>query len=156
MPLIKENQLISNDPWQLITDAEEQTSGANLILPLDAWNAADGAQYGVWLDSDQSPEQLQRPLADAALIAINFPVFSDGRGYSYARTLRQQLGFDGEIRAIGDVLIDQLHYLRRCGFSSFDLRDDQESAVALEALQSFSVAYQGSTDEALPAFRRRG
>jgi uncharacterized protein (DUF934 family) len=89
------------------------------------------------------------------MVAVHFPKFNDGRGYSSARLLRERLGFAGELRAVGDVLRDQLFLLARCGFDSFALRADQDPASALSAFKDFSVRYQAATDEVLPLFRRR-
>ena len=89
------------------------------------------------------------------VIAINFPVFSDGRGYSYARQLRDQFGFGGELRAIGDVLKDQLFFYQRCGFNSFAARADRDIDQALNSLNDFSVCYQATNDSTMPAFKKR-
>jgi uncharacterized protein (DUF934 family) len=89
------------------------------------------------------------------LIALCFPVFSDGRAYSSARELRQNMGYAGEIRAIGDVLRDQLFYMHRCGFNAFALRDDQDLELALSAFADFREGYQASVDRPDPLFRRR-
>ena len=90
-----------------------------------------------------------------ALIAVDFPKFSDGRGYSIARLLRERYGFEGELRAIGDVLRDQLYYLRQCGFNAFAVRADRDVEAALRGLADFSDGYQASVATPLPLFRRR-
>ena len=90
-----------------------------------------------------------------SLIALNFPVFSDGRSYTNARELRQQLNYEGEIRAIGDVLRDQLFYMLRCGFNAFEIRHDQDPDLCLAAFNDFQTGYQASIDEPDPLFRRR-
>ncbi|MEK6293743.1 MAG: DUF934 domain-containing protein, partial [Paraburkholderia tropica] len=90
-----------------------------------------------------------------ALIAIDFPVFRDGRGYSIARLLRERYGYKGEIRAIGDVLRDQLRFYERCGFDAYALRADKDIHDALKAFTEFTVQYQGAFDEPSPLFRRR-
>jgi uncharacterized protein (DUF934 family) len=77
-------------------------------------------------------------------IEITFDAFTDGRGYSTAKLLRDRYGFTGELRAVGDVTIDQLFYLSRCGFNSFALRDDQDIASAKASLNAFSTGYQKS------------
>ena len=94
-------------------------------------------------------------IADFALIAINFPGFMDGRGFSVARLLRERYGFTGELRASGGVIRDQLCYLQRCGFSSFDLDADINIEAAVESLNDFSEGYQISVDLPTPLFRRR-
>lgn len=155
MPTIIKNQEVCADNWRMIEKDQTPVTDANVILPLTQWNNANGEKQALWLDSDETPDMISRSIDSAAFIAINFPVFSDGRGYSYARILRQHMGYKGELRAIGDVLVDQLHYLRRCGFDSFALREDQDTDTALQSLNSFSLAYQSSTDQVIPAFRQR-
>ena len=91
----------------------------------------------------------------ARVIAVNFPKFSDGRGYSIARLLRERHGYQGELRAVGDVQRDQLFYLARCGFDAFLLRDGLDAQESLSALQDFSEAYQASVERPEPLFRRR-
>ena len=88
------------------------------------------------------------------MIAIDFPVFNDGRGYSIAAVLRSRYKYRGDLRAIGDVLIDQLFFMRRVGFTSFLLRADQDHVKAAAKMRTFSDAYQGAADNPLPAFRR--
>jgi len=94
-------------------------------------------------------------LAHFQVIALNFPSFTDGRHYSSARLLRERYGYKGEIRAIGDVLRDQLFYMRRCGFDAFAIRADRDPVDALEGLKDFSVTYQAAADDERPLFRRR-
>jgi len=88
-------------------------------------------------------------------VAVHFPQFADGRGYSLGRLLRERYGWRGELRAIGDVLRDQLFYLTRCGFDAFDLREDQDLQAALSAFDDFSESYQTAVDQRQPLFRRR-
>jgi len=110
---------------------------------------------GIWLAPSDEPGQLAPYLPALTLVAIDFPSFRDGRGYSTAALLRSRYRFRGDLRAIGDVLVDQLFYLRRVGFSSFELRADQDPPAALAALRTFSEVYQASVDQPLPYFRRR-
>ena len=100
-------------------------------------------------------ESIADDLQHFQVVALNFPVFSDGRHYSSARLLRERYKYQGEVRAIGDVLRDQLFYMKRCGFDAFALRADRDPYEALESLKDFSVTYQAATDEPLPLFRRR-
>jgi uncharacterized protein (DUF934 family) len=162
--IIKDAQLV-DDHWQLI--AKPETTGAielpegQIIVPLSVWQqqreslSSRSGEVGVWLDSDEPPQALANDLQQLALIAINFPVFSDGRGYSYARALRESHHYQGEIRAIGDVLRDQLFFMKRCGFTSFALRDDLSKEEALQSFTDFSDVYQGAIDQPEPLFRRR-
>ena len=155
--------MIIEDSWTVI-DNTDFTSAADLpagdlILPLQVWKtlATDlqGRNIGIWLNSDQHPTDLKEICQNFPIIAINFPVFSDGRGYSYAHVLRAQLNYKGELRAIGDVLMDQLFYMKRCGFDSYALRQDQKPEIAIRHLQDFNVTYQAAIDTTEPLFRSR-
>ena len=90
------------------------------------------------------------------MIAVNFPAFTDGRGFSSARALRARYGYKGEIRAIGDVLRDQLFFMRRCGFDAYAIRADRSPEDALASLTTSDDFYQTSVEQPLPLFRRRG
>lgn len=150
--LIKDEQLVENE-WTLIAAGQEpgELPSGQIIVPLAVWLERRDELLGradplaVWLDSDQHPEALADDLSRLAMIAVNFPVFSDGRGYSSARILRDAYGYGGELRAIGDVLRDQLFLMRRCGFDSFLIRADRDPAQALSGLHDFHHVYQNST-----------
>jgi uncharacterized protein (DUF934 family) len=86
---------------------------------------------------------------------VDFPVFRDGRGYSIGRLVRERYGYKGEIRAIGDVLRDQLTFMFRCGFDAYAVRADKDLHDALKAFDEFTVQYQGAVDNPSPLFRRR-
>jgi len=101
------------------------------------------------------PARVADRLGSAARVEVNFPSFTDGRGYSIARLLRERHGYQGELRAVGDVQRDQLFYLARCGFDAFLLREGLDAQEALAALQDFSEAYQASVERPEPLFRRR-
>jgi uncharacterized protein (DUF934 family) len=88
------------------------------------------------------------------VVAVDFPKFADGRGYSIAYNLRARLGYTGELRAIGDVLRDQLFYMQRVGFDAFAVRADKNIHDALKGLTDFSETYQSSWDQKNPLFRR--
>ncbi len=109
---------------------------------------------GVWLAPTDDPARAAEFFDRISLIGVNFPKFTDGRGYSTAVLLRTRLAWRGELRALGDVLQDQLYALRRVGFDSFALRADRDAAAALRAFSTFSGSYQGSVEPALPAFRQ--
>jgi len=161
--IIKGDQVI-DESWHLLpanVTLDELTNSDDLIVPFQLWlehahalKARDGG-LGIWLDSDQAVEEIADDLQHFQVIALNFPVFTDGRHYSSARLLRERYGYKGEIRAIGDVLRDQLFYMRRCGFDAFAVRPDRDPYDALESLKDFSVTYQSAADELLPLFRRR-
>lgn len=161
--IIKHNQIV-DETWHLLpkeTSFDELTNCDDYIVPLQMWRdhahvlkARDGG-LGVWLDSDEQAEEIGDDVQHFQVIALNFPAFTDGRSYSNARLLRDRYGFKGELRAIGDVLRDQLFYMARCGFDAFAVRADKDPEDALLGLQDFSVSYQAATDEPLPLFRRR-
>jgi len=124
------------------------------ILSLDEWVKLEDRAQPVSLQPGEAPDPLFDHLADIPLIAIHFPVFTDGRGFSYARELRE-LGFSGELRATGAFIRDQLTYMVRCGFDAFQMDDETELEEALASLNDFSEYYQASADQPLPLFRRR-
>ncbi len=141
-------------------DAGSVWPDQNVILPLDIWREYKSqwrnrpGRIGVFLSPADDVAVLAADLESVALVAISFPSFTDGRGYSQARLLRERYSFKGEVRAVGEVLIDQLFYLQRCGFDSFALRDDQDLVSALQAFRSFSDSYQATVNHS-PLFRRR-
>jgi uncharacterized protein (DUF934 family) len=163
MHKIIKNAAVVDDNWVIITDTEiESTSdlpNGNLVLPLSVWdNLASqlgDRNIGVWINSHESVADIKDMCNTLPIIAINFPIFSDGRGYSYAHVLRAQYGYKGELRAIGDVLMDQLFYMKRCGFDSFAMREDQKLDIAIKHLSDFNVTYQAAIDNNKPLFRRR-
>lgn len=159
MPKIIKDLNVVEDSWQVWRDTENLPSTGGYIVPLALWQTHKDAlqalgEIAVFLASDQSPKLLDADISRFALIAVDFPKFADGRGFSYGRELREQHGFTGELRAIGDFMRDQLFFLKRCGFNSFALESD-ELDEALASFNDFSDAYQPSIDQALPAFRRR-
>lgn len=110
--------------------------------------------FGVYFAADDEVESLGADAANLALIAVEFPAFTDGRGFSTGRLLRERYGFTGELRAFGDVFKDTLNYLARCGFNSFAVREDKDLADALLGLDDFTEFYQAGVTHA-PLFRRR-
>jgi len=163
--LIKDGQL-ATDSWHLLpADASAEQlqalDGSDVIVPLPLWQSAAElikqrkGQTGVWLNSDEVPAALGNDVNSIPLIALNFPEFKDGRSFSSARELRTRMGYTGELRAIGDVLRDQLFFMRRCGFNAYALREDQDLDAALSAFADFHEAYQAAVDQPLPLFRRR-
>lgn len=166
MALIIRHRQVVADNWQLLKTAvdggAQMPAAGDVIVPLPMWRAqrdallARSGQVGVWLDSHEEPASIAGDLRHFGNIAINFPQFTDGRGYSTARLLRERYRWRGELRAIGDVQRDQLFYLARCGFDAFDLRAGQDPQAALAAFGDFSEGYQASVERPQPLFRRRG
>jgi len=166
MPKLIKDGAVSQDTWTFLKDATGSDvlaalRGKNIIIPLSFWQlyqeeleAYEGL-LGIWLDSDELVDTIKNDISNFPIIALNFPVFSDGRSYSNARQLRQEFGYSGEIRALGDVLRDQLFYMQQCGFNSFALRHDQDVDSCLTAFADFSESYQATTVKQDPLFRRR-
>lgn len=162
--IIKDKAIVSDD-WNVLKLAEDEMpeafvvpAGKN-IVPLTVWLAQREAlqnrsDIGVWIASDERPEGLKNDVARLPVIAVDFPKFADGRGYSIAYNLRARLGYAGELRAIGDVLRDQLFYMQRVGFNAFATRPDRSIQDALKGLTDFSETYQNSWDQKAPLFRR--
>ena len=163
MPLLIKERMIVEDRWTLLRNAASLADvpiGVPVIVPLPLWQAehdvlAGCNAVGVWLKPSDDPTELAGDIAQLPLIAIDFPKFTDGRGYSGARLLREKYRFRGELRAIGDVLRDQLYYLRQCGFDAFVLRADVKLADAIAGLDDFSDNYQATVLRPVPLFRRR-
>ncbi|MDN3221086.1 DUF934 domain-containing protein [Pseudomonas nunensis] len=143
-----------DDPWTLVRELDAELPAGRLILPLVRW-LDNPARHAVWLGPDDEVESLKSCFNLLPLIALDFPSFRDGRGYSQAYLLRTRLGWTGELRAIGDVLRDQLSHMRQCGFDSFAVREDKSAEDALKGLVGMSVLYGRSVIEPRPLFRRR-
>lgn len=167
--LIRNGQIVA-DEWQVLRIAEGQLPGeakvptGKVLVPLAVWLAHrdellqrkhHGDDLGVWLAAEDDAEKLLPHLSEFAVIGVDFPVFRDGRGYSSAYLLRSRHGYKGELRAIGDVLKDQLFYLARVGFNAFAVKEGKSVEDALASLKDFSEVYQGSVDQPVPFFRRR-
>ena len=164
--IIKNGQVI-DDVWLVLKLAEGETPeaitlpDAPTLLPLAVWLArkdeilARRQPVGIWLESSEGPEAIANDLAHFTVIGVNFPKFADGRGYSTARLLRERFAYTGEIRALGDVLQDQLFLLKRCGFDAFAVREGKDIEAALAGLNAFSESYQSAVDQPQPLFRRR-
>lgn len=163
--LIKHSTVVE-DNWQVIRLSEDESAESlllpegNLIVPFKVWQARKSElmarpQRGVWLAPDEFAENIAADLQHLSVVAIDFPQFADGRGYSTAALLRSRYGWRGELRAIGEVLRDQLFYMHRVGFDAYAIRSGKDVENALEALNDFSETYQAAVDEPLPLFRRR-
>jgi uncharacterized protein (DUF934 family) len=109
----------------------------------------------VVLEPTDDPRSLAERLPGLKVVAVNFPKYGDGRGYSIGRLLRERYGYRGELRAIGVVARDHLQLLAQCGFDSFQLREGEDAQAALAGLDDFSESYQASAAQPVPLFRRR-
>lgn len=125
------------------------------VLDLEQWlESAEKSQRAVVLEPGETLAPLLEHLNEIPMVLINFPAFMDGRGFSYARELRER-GYTGEIRAVGHFIRDQLTYLGRCGFNAFQMEDETLLEDALKSLSVFTEYYQASINEPQPLFRRR-
>ena len=152
MALIKDGKA-ADDTWRTLDDNAKIPSEGAVIISLKRWIEEKpwlkgrNAPLGIVLSSDQPPAIIDNDLERFEIVALDFPAFKDGRAYSYARLLRERYGYEGEIRAVGDVLYDQLLFMRRCGFDSFEISDDAPLEDWLNAFDEISLVYQPATDE---------
>ncbi|MFK3738640.1 DUF934 domain-containing protein [Massilia sp. TN1-12] len=162
--IIKGRDVVADD-WSVLTLDEGQAPdtvdvpAGKIIVPLAVWQAQreqllQRADIGIWFAPDELAHTVKDDLGRFGVVAVDFPKFTDGRGYSIAYNLRRRLGYQGELRAIGDVLRDQLFQMQRCGFDAYATRPDRDIHEALKGLTVFSQTYQASVDTPLPLFRR--
>jgi uncharacterized protein (DUF934 family) len=162
--LVIRGRTVEGDPWRVAGLAPEELAqplaDGPVLVPLAYWKANRDAlvargNVGIWLAPADEPREIAADLKSLALVAVQFPKLGDGRGYSTAFLLRTRYGYQGELRAFGDIGRDQLFQLARVGFDSFRLADHHDPHAALAAFDDFSVKYQGSVDNPVPLFRRR-
>ena len=162
-PLILSRDAVIDNQWIIVGDDHSDFSTDYLIVPYPLWQANKSAlaakvsegKIGLLLQGDHDINADNEGVSAFTLVAIHFPSFMDGRGFSVARLLRERYQFTGDLRATGGVIRDQLCYLQRCGFSSFDLAEDIDVTAAAESLKDLTEAYQVSADKPAPLFRRR-
>jgi uncharacterized protein (DUF934 family) len=163
--IIKGRAIVADD-WNTLRLAEGEDAASvtvpagKVIVPLAVWLAqkdslASRAEIGVWFAPDERAETLKGEFDRFAVVAVDFPKFTDGRGYSIAYNLRMRLAYTGELRALGDVLRDQLFSMQRVGFDAYEPRPDRSIDDALKGLTVFSETYQASVDNRVPLFRRQ-
>ena len=160
MALIKDRE-VAADTWVHLDDDAVVPSEGGAIVSRDRWQAerealsARNAPIGVRLEAGDGPEVIADDIDRLDLIAIPFDHFKDGRGYSTARLLRERYGFTGELRAVGNVLRDQLAFLERCGFDSFEYAGGQDAAKAIGAFDEIGPVYQTAADRRQSAAAQR-
>jgi uncharacterized protein (DUF934 family) len=151
---------VIEDVWTTVTDDAPLPDGP-VIVSLTRFRAerdgllARGAPLGVRLKSSERAKDLGEDARHLALIALEFPTFRDGRAYSTARTLRERWGFRGELRAVGDVLRDQVLFMHRCGIDAFEMSGENALESWQKAMAEFTVFYQPAADDRTPAPRLR-
>ncbi len=147
MPLLKDGRLIE-DHWQFISDDDDIPVEGDIAVSLVRLkNSIEilvmrHGNLGVVLDNDADAHDLAPYIDNLALIALQFPAFTDGRAYSQARIITTQLNFTGELRATGNVLADQGVFMSRCGFNSFEIAVRQPPHLWLSLANAMSLAYQ--------------
>ncbi|SOC23740.1 DUF934 domain-containing protein [Thalassospira xiamenensis] len=154
MAIVKNDSVIDQEWVTLDAEADLLSGEENIIVPLARFKEeretliGRNGGLGVQLNPGDAPEDLANDLDRLSIITVNFPAYTDGRGYSYARVLRERLGFKGELRAIGDVLRDQILYMHRCGFDAYELKNDDDVSLTKvrAALKEITVYYQPTGD----------
>jgi uncharacterized protein (DUF934 family) len=160
MPLLKNRAVVGHDGWTFLKDDEPVPASGDVVvsaarfLRQEAELIGRAGRLGAQLEPTDDVYELGPHARVLALVAVNFPKFGDGRGYSHARLLRERYGYGGELRAIGEVLADQLFYMQRVGFDAFQLVDGKDVTAAIRAFEDFSVTYQADVHEKRPLFRR--
>lgn len=147
------------DTWRHAADESELAGDDPVFVSLDLWRThrdrLEGRQVGLRLANDQSPAEINEDIGRFAAIALEFPAFKDGRALSAARLLRERLGYTGEVRAVGQVLIDQALFMQRCGFDAFEVAEGEDPESWQRALSQFSVFFQPTGDGRASAISRR-
>ena len=161
MKIIKSGHIVE-DQWTHLDDERALPSGASVTVGLDRLEALPesesqiASQLGVRIGPHEDVTRVKAQLHRLKLGVLMMNPFTDGRSFSQARILREQLGFQGEIRASGDFLRDQMYYLHRLGVDSFEFAEGTDLNDRLKAFSEFSVTYQAAQDEPQPLYRRRG
>jgi len=147
--------------WTLLQDSSADFSQSNIMIPAIYWLENESDFIGrddisIWFAGDADLSLFKGKLSQFSVIGINFPAFADGRGYSLARLISEREGYTGELRAIGDVLIDQLFFMKRCGFNTYLLKEGLAADKAINYFSTFNAPYQLAADIKEPLFRRKG
>jgi uncharacterized protein (DUF934 family) len=160
MPLVENGQIVQ-DRYHYLGNDEPIPERVPVIVSAQRFLAdADGlirrdGSLGVLWPNGRRIAELAPWLGHLALVALQFPKFRDGRAYSQARLLRETYGFRGTLRATGEVLRDQFHFLIRAGFDSFEVKKATDASAFVQAASRYSVVYQPSADGRVPALRKR-
>ena len=161
MAQVIRNRHVEDDRWEILPADATEVPSAPVIVPLALWKARREElrerrhPIGVWLKPDDEPGDVVADLDQLTIVAVQFPKWGDGRGYSTATLLRRRLRYRGELRAFGDLGRDHVFHLARVGFDSIRLGDRHDPHAALAAFNDFSLRYQGAVDDPLPLFRKR-
>ncbi len=148
------------DAFAFVADDEDIPAG-DVIVSLARFHAegerliGEGRRVGVKVTAGEDVESLAYDLPSIAVVALEFPKFKDGRSYSAARILRERFGYQGQIRAVGDVLLEQARFMVRCGFDAFEPADGTRAAQWKTAAARYRHVYQRAADGLEPAFALR-
>jgi len=159
MPSLINHEAVLENNLTVISNIENGLPSGNALVEFNVWlenkdQLDQKENISFYLSGDTDLEQVKPYLGSVSIIGINFPAFADGRGYSLARLLKERYDYKGEVRAIGDVLIDQLYFMKRCGFDTFEIKDNLNPEKALSYLATFAEPYQLAFDKKEPLFRR--
>lgn len=160
MALIK-NGTLAADIWHRYDDDTPLQADIPALVSLERWQLEreailqSTAEVGVVLRSDQHPDAVAGDLDRLLVVGLEFPVYTDGRAYSYARLLRERYGFEGEIRAVGNVLRDQYLFMQRAGFDAYEVNDGTSTVAFLDAIAEVDQFYQASADDVAIVWQRR-
>ena len=151
MQIIRRREIVEDD-WVHIADDAAVPADGKVLVPLERWLSerdallARNGELGVILPNTIDPEEIQGDLEHFGVIAIEFPIYRDGRAFSIGRLVRDRLGYRGELRAVGNVLRDQLFFMERCGFDAYEIQEGKDIEDALAGFSEFSVTYQDATE----------
>jgi uncharacterized protein (DUF934 family) len=160
--LLKADGLVHRDTYTALgDDAEPAPEDRNLVVSLRRWERDRErfidwpGQIAVRIESDETLAAIVADLGAIDMIALEFPTFRDGRAYSHARALRDRYRYSGEIRAVGDVLVEQLAFMLRVGFDAFELEAEDSAGEFRTVADEISVQFQPSSDGRITALQRR-
>jgi uncharacterized protein (DUF934 family) len=160
--LIRDGKRVADDAWTFLDDDDDIPAAGDIVVPQarllaegESILARNGGRAGVLVRADDKVEDLAPLIDRLALAAVHFPAYRDGRGFTSARLLRERLGYQGEMRAVGDVLPDLVFFMLRCGFTSFSLKGRDPEAAFAQAQATFTAAYQPAADARAPVWTLR-
>lgn len=160
MPLLK-NGRVSEDAWSPVGDDAPLPPDGAIVISFDRFKAEPdrlagrNTAPGIRLKNTDDVRALAEHVGRLGLVVLDFPKYTDGRAYSQARILREELGYIGELRATGNVLLDQLLFMQRCGFDAFEMARADAELVWRKAVSTFTVFNQPTGDGRATIFEQR-
>lgn len=160
--VVKNGKIVENDPWVFLADGDDGPEEGAFVVSLARFKAEretllkrNDIRLGIVISPGEDIEEVAEDIQRFELIAVAFPAFRDGRGFSTGRLARERYKFEGELRAAGDVIPDLIFYLMRCGFDAFTLRGANPLADYERAAKTFSISYQAAADGRRPVYGLR-